>query len=32
MDGVSWLDATVLLIPLAAVIALGVAFWRILRE
>jgi Flp pilus assembly protein TadG len=32
MDGVTWVEFAVLLVPVAAVVALGVAFWQIFRE
>jgi hypothetical protein len=32
MDGVTWLEVSVLLIPVAIFVALVVAFWRIFRE
>jgi hypothetical protein len=32
VDGVTWLEASVVLIPVAAVVAMVVAFWRLLRE
>jgi hypothetical protein len=32
VDGVTWLEASVVLIPVAAVVAMVVAFSRLLRE